>query len=152
MIHFAFNEDSYLNNPFVRSVNWIILFLLFICFIGNEATPPIKSYWQLFFIIIISSLCIYFCSFLTMRDTHFFEEQKEEREKKFNYLLTYIFIASILSISLALALVIFYGVFVDENYNASILIFLIPVLVFIFNLVNIPSLFFPLFESYLEIS
>ena len=94
---FIYNEESILNNPISRWVNVIIMTIITLIFIGNEAMPPTITYWGLAFIIIFSSLCISYCYSRTMSKTHFFEDDKRERDKKDKFSVIYILISSVLS-------------------------------------------------------
>ncbi|WP_290055018.1 hypothetical protein [uncultured Muribaculum sp.] len=150
---FIYNEESILNNPISRWVNVIIVTIITLIFIGNEAMPPTITYWGLAFIIIFSSLCISYCYSRTMSKTHFFEDDKRERDKKDKFSAIYILISSVLSCALAVAFAICYQVYLLTGFNDFCWVMtFIPIPILIFNLLNIPSLYYPLFEDALQIS
>lgn len=150
---FIYNEKSILNNAVSRWINFIIMTIITLLFICNEAMPPTITYWGLTFIIIFSSLCVSFCYDITMSKTQFYEDDIRERKKKYEFSIRYIMASSILSCTLAVAFAICYQAYFQIEFNQFYLIMsFIPIPVLIFNLLNIPSLYYPLFKDVLRTS
>lgn len=149
---FIYNEVSILNNPVSRGINFIIMLILTLLFICNEATPPTITYWGLVFIILFSSICMSFCYDITMQNTKFYDDNTRERNKKNDFSIRYIMVSSILSCTLAIACAICYQAYFQIGFNQFYWIMsFIPIPILIFNLLNIPSLYYPIFKDALRI-
>lgn len=150
---FIYNEKSILNNPVSRWINFIIMSILTLLFICNEATPPTITYWGLAFIIMFSSICMSFCYDITMQKTKFYDDGTGERNKQNEFSIRYIMVSSMLSCALAIACAICYQAYFQIGFNRFYcMMSFIPIPILIFNLLNIPSLYYPIFKDVLRIS
>ena len=149
---FYYKEDSILDKSYVRGVNYTSLVLLAIGpLLNQELKGTFLSYFNLAAIIIGSAIIVGFCINKVERNTKFYEWDYTERKKKSRFLRTYIEICSIISTCLMLSLCIAYNTMFDEDIpiGLKIIVFL-PIVLFSFNLVNIPTLFYSAFEEDLE--
>lgn len=152
MKFFAFNENSILNNAVARTANAIILFLLIAFAISNESELPTLSKWSLIFIIVFPSFVIPFSLERTVKLTRFFEYDTRERQKKKDFISGYLLIVSPLCIALGITLALSYEAYFDKYYNQFyFVISLLPIPILIFNILNIPSLFYPALEDSLKL-
>lgn len=143
---FSYNEDSILNNIFVRGVNYTILGLIIIC--GLDGCEILISLRMLITIAAVSAITTSLILHRVLKTTEFYEWDYTERQKKFRFTITYtlvcVFISMLLSTSIAMA----YTAIKEIDLSiGGIIIFLIPVVFLGFNLCNIISLYYPLFKD-----
>lgn len=153
MKFFIFNEKSFLNNGMVRAVNTIILTIIVFA-ISNATILPIP-HWVCLFIPAVSSLICSYAVFRVLSETDFFEWDYTERQKKRRFTVAYTLICGFLSSMFVFSIVIAYSYLILSPVNISIigaLFFVIPIIFFGFNICNIISLYYPLFDDYLTIS
>ena len=104
------------------------------------------------FAMLFPSAIVKFCLEMVIDNTHFYEWDYKERKKKKEFILNYTWICTALSVAFSFSLFVFIGMIADhkEIKLFEILVYIMPVLVTAFNIINIPSLYYPEFEDYLE--
>lgn len=149
---FIFNEDSKLNNSIVRSINAILLFLLISVGITNKELFKIHFFCFVLIPILSSVICT-FSTYYVYKNTEFYEWDYTERQKKRRFIITYVFICNILSNMFIFSIInAYYAIISVKVLIGGIILFTFPVLLLSFNLCNIVSLFYPLFENDLKIA
>ena len=144
---FSYNEKSFLNNSIVRILNYIILGIVLICGISNTTSFSLSLGMFIlisFSVSILSSVITY----KVISDTEFYEWDYTERKKKFRFTITYILICVFICSLFAFSIVVAY--LATSGNNMPLLgeaIFMLPIVFFAFNLCNIISLYYPVFES-----
>lgn len=144
---FLYNKKSFLNNSIVRIFNYIILGIVLVGGISNATSFSLSFGMAVlisFSVSILSSLITY----KVVSDTEFYEWDYTERKKKIRFAFTYMLICVFICSLFAFSIVVAYWA-ISEN-NMSLLgeaIFIFPIVFFAFNLCNIISLYYPLFEN-----
>lgn len=138
-----------MDKSLVRGVNYTLLGLLAIGpLLNQEFKGVLLSFFNLVAIIIGSAIITEFCFNKVEKNTTFYEWDYTERKKKSRFLHTYIVICIILSTCLMLSLCIAYNTMFDEDIPIGLKILeFLPILIFSFNLVNIPTLFYSSFDG-----
>ena len=149
---FTFNEKSILNNPVPRTINAICLGVLIACGMSTEGLFEFNFWWCILNPIIASSICAYITNKVYF-NTDFFEWDYTERQKKRRFIVSYFFICNILSNMFILSIVLTYYAIISEKVPiGGIILLTLPILLLAFNICNIISLFYPLFEKDLKIA
>lgn len=149
MVLFSFKENSILNNGFARGVNLIVWVLVFIICITNEGVVKFPA-WGVFAIAIVTGIATPICLEKVVEKTTFFEWDYTERKKKFRFITMYVMICSALWVFISVDAFLIYGAFICDSHWFIKLMPIILVVFFIFNLLNICSLFYPVFEYSLK--
>jgi hypothetical protein len=147
MKFFSYNEKSFLQNGFIRKFNYIILGIILLLGIDNSTSFPLScgmAILMAFSVSILSSIITY----KVISDIEFYEWDYTERKKKFRFTLTFIPICVFMCSLFTSSIIIAYSA-ISSNYMPLIgnIIFILPILFFLFNLCNIISLYYPVFES-----
>ena len=149
---FIFNENSKLNSGIARIINAICLVALVFLGLASDGLFEFNFWWCILIPLISSSICAYITSRVYL-NTEFFEWDYTERQKKRRFIITYVFICNILSNMFIFSIIIaYYAIISLEVSIAGIILFTFPVLLLAFNLCNVISLFYPLFENDLKIA
>lgn len=149
---FIFNEDSKLNSSTARTINAICLGAFIILSLSNNGILEFNSWLLIFISLIASAICAYITSKVYL-NTEFFEWDYTERQKKRRFIIEYIFICNILSTMFVFSIIIaYYGIISEKVPIGGIILLTLPILLLAFNLCNIISLFYPLFEKDLKIA
>ena len=125
------------------------MFLLF-CSIANFTVLNFP-FWVVSAIPFLSSLISYVAISTAIEKTTFCEWDYTERKKRNRFILGYAFIANALSVMLLFSVAVVYICIKDGCGISSAVLLSFPVVFFAFNLLNIVSLFYPLFEKDLTI-
>lgn len=158
-IRLSYNDKSILNNSFVRTINWIIIVILLyfmyaMCMNDLSASTkeihtrlPIASNML---IAIFSPIITAILLKKVLKETTFYEWDYTDRNKKKRFTYIYIIICGILSSFLIISIVIpvccLIEIFESNLYFMGYSMLVIP-FYFIFNIVNIPSLYYTFFEE-----
>lgn len=146
MTLFSFKEK--LNNGFARGINIVVWVIVFIT---SLASGDIKiPFWWFFVASIVTGIATPFCLEKTVEETTFCEWDYTERKKKFRFITMYVMICSALWVFISVDAFLIYKVFINEFHWFIKLIPIILFFFFVFNLLNICSLFYPLFEYSLK--
>ena len=145
----SFKEDSILNNGFARGLNLVVWgVLLSICFAIEDAISfPV---WGYFVVAFVTGIATSICLEKVLKNTTFFEWDYTERKKKSSFIVLYTTICSALWVFISADAFLVYKALVS---NISWLFKFVPIILivfFVFNLLNICSLFYPIFEDYLK--
>lgn len=147
----VFNEKSILNNGVARGINYIVLFGLFLGAVCNAS--KLKIGWWICVIVPIVSAIISSCIlYVILKNTVFFEWDYTERKKKMRFTITCSFLCGLLSSLLVFSIAMAY--FVLSSSDLTLMgqaLFIAPILYLAFNLLNIVSLYYPLFEDNLKV-
>lgn len=149
---FSYNEKSFLNKSTVRIINYIIFGIILTGGISNATSYSI-SLWQVIlmsFTIAILSAAI---TYKVISDTDFYEWDYTERKKKFRFTITYMLICVFICSLFAFSIVVAYLIISEDNLSLlgdAIIVF--PTAFFAFNLCNIISLYYPIFDGDLTLS
>lgn len=151
MTLFTFNENSVLNNGFSRTINAVCLFALLACgfAMDNDMVVSPKIFLLIPFATSVLSVFITYHAYIK---TDFYEWDYTERQKKKRFVFTYFFVCGILSAMFVYSVIIEY--FIITKTDGMIVVKwlgAIPIVLFVFNLCNIPSLFRPLFMDDLTV-
>lgn len=143
----VFNEKSILNNAIVRGINYFVLFILLLCGIGNASR--FKTGWWICVIVPIISSIISSCILnAILKSTEFFEWDYTERKKKMRFTIKCSFLCGLLSSLFVFSITMAYIVISSSDLMLiGQVLFIVPILYFAFNLMNIVSLYYPLFEE-----
>lgn len=147
---FAFDEKSKLNNGTVRTIN-AILFVLVLAFGISNAHILRLPFWMIVAIPFLSSFVSYFAISTVVNNTTFCEWDYTERKKRNRFILGYAFMANIFSSMLIFSIAVAYVVIKKDCNLSCVIVFSVPVVFFVFNLLNIVSLYYPFFEKELTI-
>ena len=143
----SYNEESILNNGFVRFVNAFILCSTFALQIINERREEdvFKLSIAAYIAVLVGTVIVTaICRDIIIKHTTFYEWDYTERKKKTRFLSNYnaicIFLSGALCLSIGVAIK---WLTCEEFQNIPFLKYgsLFPPLLFIFNLLNIPSLY-----------
>lgn len=143
-------ENSILNNALARVVNAAVLIFCIMMTISVENSPSAVG---LKIALILSGTILYLICFkITFRKTKFLEWDYTERQKKKRFTYTYSFICIILTVMLCLSVknICDFHPWTEWKTEGIVIVCIIP-FVILFNILNIKSLFFPVFEDELEI-
>ena len=144
---FVYNEHSILNNSFTRTINCLAIGLIIIIGFSNSAKISL-SYGMLITICISTALVSSMVIHKVIKATEFYEWDYTERQKKFRFTITYTMVCVCISSLLSTSITIAYTAIKEANMSiGEIIVFLIPVVFFVFNLCNIISLYYPLFSD-----
>lgn len=149
---FVYKKDSFVGKWIVTRINAVCLFGLFALAFSNSSSLNIP--WAMPVIIPIASsiLCAY-STYRVLSYTDFFEWDYTERQKKRRFTIKYILICETISSMLVFSVFIaYYAISSIEMSILGNLIFIVPILLLAFNLFNIISLFYPIFEDDLKVS
>lgn len=147
MTLFAFKEDSILNDGFARGVNYFVWGLIIIFAIIGESSFSMPI-WGIPATAVFSGIGTALCLEKVMKKTTFFEWDYTERKKKERFIACYVMICAMLCSFIAIDAVLIYKTLVD--YDLHWFFKVVPIvllLFFMFNVLNIVSLFYPLFEN-----
>lgn len=148
---FVYKKDSFVGSWIVTRINAICLFGLFSLAFSNSST--INSPWAISIIIpIVSSVLCSYSTYRVLSSTDFFEWDYTERQKKFRFTIKYILVCE--TVSSMLVFSVFIAYYAISSLDMGVLgnmIIIAPILLLIFNLCNIISLFYPIFEDDLKI-
>lgn len=149
---FVYNEKSILNSGTVKTINAICLGALVAIGLSTGGLFEFNFWWCILIPIISSAICA-FATYKVYIGTDFFEWDYTERQKKRRFIVTYIFICNILSNMFVFSIIIaYYTIMTVKMPIGGILLSIFPILLIAFNLCNIVSLFYPLFEDNLKIA
>lgn len=149
---FSHREESALKNKAIRVTNYLSVFFVIA---GGISNASLTSHSLLEFIILSIFVSIASERIISkvISETTFFEWDYTERRKKTRfsqeYSLLCVFFCSLFAISIIVAYRIISHA--DEITIPLVLIVSIPTILFAFNLCNIVSLYFPLFEDDLTV-
>lgn len=149
---FYFKEESILNNSIVRGINNTLLVLLILLPPCNPSLNIQLSYLNLLAIIILCPMITGFCIDRVLKCTKFYEWDYKERKKKERFIIGYGGICTILSICLMLSLCIFHNtLYSREDVPIFVMgVIALPPIIFIINIINIPSLFYSFLKEELQ--
>lgn len=148
---FGFNKDSILNNSTARIINNVVIGIVVLVGISNESEIKFNLL-SLFLLILISSIISVYSTYKVVESIDFYEWDYTERRKKYRFCFTYLFICIILSSLFTLSCYIWYlFVSYDISFVGKVL-GVLPSIIFGFNILNIVSLFYPLFEDDLTLA
>lgn len=143
---FVFNDKSILNNGVARTFNSVSLGIVIFIGITDNVEYDIKMR-SLIILIIISSVLTAYASWKVIKNTDFFEWDYTERKKKSRFATTYLLVCSILCSLFVLSGYMAYLFMLHDMPIAGKMLGIIPTLILGFNVLNIVSLFYPLFEE-----
>lgn len=148
MTLFSFKENSILNNGFARGINIVLWAIVFItCLASGDLKIPV---WWFFVVSIVTGLATPICLEKTIEKTTFFEWDYTERKKKFMFISMYVMVCSALWVFISSDVFLIYKVYISDLHWFIKLIPIIMLVFFVFNLLNICSLFYPIFEYSLK--
>lgn len=153
MIRIEYNENSWLDNSLVRKINFFVLFLIVVAFPISTDIAAKKAFSPItvtHITPIVSSLITTIFTSVVLSKTEFFEWNHIERKKKQNFIIHYVSLCTILSSFLGVSITLFVNLIIQKAVLSAIIIFALPILFFIFNLFNIVSLYYPIFEDDLK--
>lgn len=144
---FVYRERSILHNKVIRIINAICLFSLLVLAFSNESILELPWMSSIIVPITSSTLCAY-ATYKVLSFTDFFDWDYTERQKKKRFTIKYILICETLSSMLIFSACIAYYAISSTKMSIYVYIFfIVPILLLIFNLCNIVSLFYPIFED-----
>lgn len=144
---FVYREHSILNNGVIIIINIICLFGLVVLAFCNGSTLELPWVIPIIVPMTSSTLCAY-ATYKVLSFTDFFEWDYTERQKKKRFTIKYIVICETLSSMLVFsAFIAYYTISSTEMSMLGNIIFIVPILLLVFNLCNIISLFYPIFED-----
>lgn len=145
-----FNQNSVLNNGIVRTINYIVLAILYLCLFSMPEPPIYFNGATLILFIFVNMIIVMTCLEFLLKRTVFYEWNKDERKKKENYIISYTAVCSALSVSLLISIQLYLSSRETEMPIQGEFLFMFVPVYFFFNILNIPSLFYPLFEKYIR--
>lgn len=144
----SFKEKSILNNGFARSLNIVVWAIVFIISLASgDLKIPV---WWFLVVSSVTGIATPICLEKTIEKTTFFEWDYTERRKKFRFIAMYVMICSALWVFISSDAFLIYKVFISDHDWFFKLIPIIMLVFFLFNLMNICSLFYPIFEYSLK--
>lgn len=147
---FIFNEKSSLNSGAVRIINGLVL--VFLLFFGIANSTELRlPFWMVVAIPILSSFVSYFAVSTVVNKTTFCEWDYTERKKRNRFILGYAFMANIFCSMLIFSIAVAYVAIKEDCSIPCVVVYSFPVLFFVFNFLNIVSLYYPFFEKELTI-
>ena len=150
VIWLSYNQDSILNNGFSRLINTILIIVLLCIHLLNEnedakyAEVNNLSISNCIIIIACTSIISLLCTTKVINDTTFYEWDYTERKKKGRFLTLYNLICIAISGLLCLSKFVAFKWYTSVEFqNIPLLKYgsLFPPFFFLFNLMNIPSLY-----------
>lgn len=147
---FSFNEKSVLNSSLLRRLNELLFVCIILLGLSNKTCFEI-SFWCVVVMPIAVSILSTYGFNVIIKNTHFYEWDYSERCKKKRFLVKYVTMLSFISAMFSASVLIAYLSLSFEMKFAGHIMFILPVLFFGFNLPNIPSLYFPVFENELTL-
>lgn len=142
-----FNGKSILNNPIARTLNYLIL--IFTIYIFSNAKYSFNMI-PITISLVIGSILSTFFTYLVIKNTEFKEDNKRERDKRNQYIIYILLINGLFCNLLTVSLSV--GTIYIIEYGLFGIIFYLFSLVFLLNIINAPSLYYPLFEDILKIT
>ena len=147
MILFAYKENSILNNGFVRGLNYVVWVLIFILAVTGEGSFSMPI-WSPFAIALFSGIGTTYCLERVLKKTTFFEWDYTERKKKERFITCYVLICAALCSFISIDAILIYKALTSHELHWFLRA--VPFMLlffFLFNVLNIVSLFYPLFEN-----
>lgn len=149
---FEFNDKSILNTDVARFVNRIVLGIIGLGGIANEAEFEFKLRSMILLILAGSILSVY-ATYRVVQKIDFFEWDYTERKKKSRFITKYLLICCVLSSLFMLSVYILYLIMSNDDMSTTgILLFSLPSIILGFNILNIVSLFYPFFKEELTLA
>lgn len=150
---FSHREESALKNKAIRVTNYLSVFFVIACGVSNAS---LTSHSLLEFIILSIFVSIASERIISkvISETTFFEWDYTERRKKTRFSQEYSSLCVLFCSLFAISIIVAYRIIsnADEITIPLVLIVSIPTILFAFNLCNIVSLYFPLFEDDLTVA
>ena len=149
----TYKEDSILNNSFVRRVNFVLMILCTFLVFGmiEETRIPI---WLIVILVLGGVFLCGICIDKALTNTTFYEWDYTERKKKHRFTISYVIMCMLLCSILCISIANAYSFLVcpKEGWKIEGIIFasflsFAPVLLLITNILNIISLYYPVFED-----
>ena len=150
MTFLSFKEDSILNNGFARGVNLVVWVLILIACIAGENVIRFPA-WRFLVVAVIAGIATAICLEKVMEKTTFYEWDYTERKKKSRFSTCYVMICSSLWVCIWVTAFLIYDTLAIGDLHWVIRLFPIAaILFFVFNVLNLISLFQPVFEHDLK--
>lgn len=147
MTLFGFKDNSILNNGFARGVNlvvWVIIFA--VCIFGDYILK--FPAWRILTTAASTGILTAFCLERVIKTTTFYEWDYTERQKKSRFIVMYVMFCSTIWTCVLINAFLIYDAFTASELHWFIRS--LPVAsfcFFVFNILNIPSLFYPAFKD-----
>lgn len=152
MVLFAYKEDSFLNNNIIRKINYIILGIILLGAVMVNDSDITMPFIVCLIIPIATSALSYEISRRVISKTQFYEWDYTERQKKFRFITGYFLLCTFFYALFAFSVVNMYLMVKHGSSLFTIVISALPMVFFLFNLCNIVSLYYPLFEDDLTVA
>lgn len=146
---FVLNPESVLQNAVIRTANTILLCMVSASAFAWLLDDPIgiEAKGLGVFSVLLTTVIFILVFRYVIKNTHFYVWDKRERKKKESFTLIYATFCVFLSGMLANCITNLIAVIMYEHESGFIVIYIIGILYMFFNLCNIPSLFYPIFET-----